>query len=158
MSYAELLAVKKNVSVELNRAENNIVGDEKNMWRNGFVSMNVYYKSQVIEVITERPQTQIEEFISELGGTLGLFLGISFLSFVELVEIVFELIVLKVERRRRVRHHGNNLASSAAAASIVGGGGDQVQVIYVNEKKEEEARQNQQQDNLIKNAPNETQA
>lgn len=53
--------------------------------------------------ITERPQTELETFISELGGTLGLFLGVSFLSFVELVEIVVELIILKVERSKYLR-------------------------------------------------------
>ena len=121
LSYAELLAAKKNVSVELNQEANNIVGDEKNLWRNGFVSLNVFYKSQVITVITERPQTSVDEFISELGGTLGLFLGISFLSFVEFIEIGVELIMLKIERRRE-----RKIASSS------------IQIINVMSKEDEQ--------------------
>jgi hypothetical protein len=33
-------------------------------------------------------------FISNIGGILGVFLGISFLSFIEIFEIIFEIIFI----------------------------------------------------------------
>jgi hypothetical protein len=97
LSYADLLEMKKNLTAELNMAgnNNNNIDDQK---KNGFLSLNVFYKSDLITTITERPQTELEAFISELGGTLGLFLGISFLSFIELVEIVLEFILIKYDK------------------------------------------------------------
>lgn len=98
LTYAEFLEMRKNVSEEILRSENNIVGDDINLWRNGFVSFNVFYKSDLITKITERPQTQLEDFISGLGGTLGLFLGISFLSFIEFIEVLLEILMIKTEK------------------------------------------------------------
>jgi hypothetical protein len=46
---------------------------------------------------TESAAVTTETFISNLGGTLGLFIGISILSFVELVELAVLLLTAIVE-------------------------------------------------------------
>ena len=48
--------------------------------------MNVYYESMKYEVTIDSLSVTSEDLLSKFGGTLGLFLGISFLSFIEIVE------------------------------------------------------------------------
>jgi len=56
-----------------------------------FMVIFVYYNDLKYTLISEEPKTELFILISEIGGILGLFLGISFLSFFELFEILFEI-------------------------------------------------------------------
>jgi hypothetical protein len=56
--------------------------------------LNVYYSKLSYIKISESPKTSINDLLSNLGGTLGLYVGISFLSFIEIVEIVMEIIFI----------------------------------------------------------------
>ena len=58
------------------------------------LSLNIYYESAIYQRITETPQTTSITLISNLGGNLGLFLGVSLLSFVEIIEIFIEFLYL----------------------------------------------------------------
>jgi Amiloride-sensitive sodium channel len=58
------------------------------------VSINVYYESSIYQKITETAETNTISLISNLGGILGLFLGISLLSMVELIEISIAIVQL----------------------------------------------------------------
>ncbi len=60
---------------------------------------NVFYETMTYTSTQESAAVSTETFLSNLGGTLGLFLGISFLSFVELVELAILLIKAIVEYR-----------------------------------------------------------
>ncbi len=51
-------------------------------------------------VITEEKKVEVNDVISSIGGTLGLFLGFSFLSVVELVEIVVQSVLIFVFRQQ----------------------------------------------------------
>ena len=51
-----------------------------------FAKVNVYYESMKYEVTIDSLSVTSEDLLSKFGGTLGLFLGISFLSFIEIVE------------------------------------------------------------------------
>lgn len=55
-----------------------------------FVGILVYFKDLKYTLIRQEPKTQMFDFISNIGGILGLFLGISFLSFIEIFEILIE--------------------------------------------------------------------
>jgi hypothetical protein len=55
--------------------------------------VNIYYKSMEYTSVTQVASTTIEQFFSDIGGTLGLYIGISILSLVEIVELGFNLIV-----------------------------------------------------------------
>ena len=67
--------------------------------RNSMIAFNVFYKSLQYTSITEIPKTQRIDLVANIGGLLGLFIGVSFLSFGELIEIFFEVIFVLFERR-----------------------------------------------------------
>ena len=56
-----------------------------------YIGIYVYYKDLTYTLISEAPNSEIFDLISNIGGLVGVFLGISFLSFVELIEILFEV-------------------------------------------------------------------
>jgi len=61
-----------------------------------FVGFRVFFKDLKYTLISQEPKTQTFNFISDIGGILGLFLGISFLSFVEIMEIIFEIVLILI--------------------------------------------------------------
>ena len=61
--------------------------------KKSFLAVNVYYKDFSYSVVSQQPKTQLFDLISKIGGLLGLFVGMSLLSFGELLEISFELII-----------------------------------------------------------------
>ena len=68
--------------------------------QDNLINFKVYYRDSKLTQITQIAKTNLFGFISNIGGIFGLFLGISFLSFVEILELIFEciLICLKSER------------------------------------------------------------
>ena len=56
-----------------------------------YLPIRVYYNELKYTLISEKPETESFKFISEIGGILGLFLGISFLSLIEIFEIIYEI-------------------------------------------------------------------
>ena len=59
-----------------------------------FAIIYVYYKNLKYTIISQDPKTETFNLVSSIGGTLGLFLGVSFLSFIEIFEILFEIIFI----------------------------------------------------------------
>ena len=59
---------------------------------NNFVKVNVFYADTQYELITESPAISAVNLLSDLGGTLGLFLGFSMLSFIEVIEFFINCI------------------------------------------------------------------
>ena len=57
-----------------------------------YIRLYIYYKDLKSTLNSENPKTELFNLISSIGGILGLFLGISFLSFIEIFEIIFEII------------------------------------------------------------------
>jgi hypothetical protein len=64
---------------------------EYELFKKMSVSVNIYYPSLEYSKLTELPKTSVIDLFSSIGGTLGLYIGISFLSLIELVEIVMEV-------------------------------------------------------------------
>ncbi len=60
--------------------------------REYYYSINIYYSSLKYTYISETPQTTVYDLLSSLGGSLGMFLGFSVFSLLEVFEILFELI------------------------------------------------------------------
>ena len=52
--------------------------------------LQIRFKSKVVNIIKEHPLYKIEELISQVGGSCGLFLGMSILS---VVEIIFHAVI-----------------------------------------------------------------
>ncbi len=62
------------------------------------LSLNVYYDQLGFIEITREVKLEIVDLVSGIGGLLGLFLGMSFLSFAELIEIILETLAITLEK------------------------------------------------------------
>jgi hypothetical protein len=60
-----------------------------------FYGLRVYYQDLKFTLISQQPKIELFGLISNVGGTLGLFLGFSFISILEIFEILAELICIK---------------------------------------------------------------
>lgn len=65
------------------------------------IAFNVFYNDLRYTKISQIPKTVMVDLISDMGGILGLFIGISFLSFGELVEMILEVIFILCKDRHR---------------------------------------------------------
>ncbi|KAL4239590.1 amiloride-sensitive sodium channel [Mactra antiquata] len=59
--------------------------------RNNFVRALIYFEDLNYEQITEEPLYEGVRFLSDIGGAMGLFLGASVLSMVEVAQLVLEI-------------------------------------------------------------------
>ena len=65
-------------------------------YKKSFIGLNIYYPYLKYTEIVEVEKFSLIDLLSNIGGTLGLFLGISFLSFIEIFEILFEIFLVLV--------------------------------------------------------------
>jgi hypothetical protein len=64
------------------------------------LSLNVYYDKLSYIQISKDAKIEIVDLVSGIGGLLGLFLGMSFLSFAEILEMILETIVIILTRQK----------------------------------------------------------
>ena len=64
------------------------------------IAFNVYYDDLKFISISEVAKTTTTDLISNVGGLLGLFIGISFLSFGEIIEMILEVIFILFENSK----------------------------------------------------------
>ena len=64
--------------------------------------MNFFYENLKYTSITQIPKMIFSDLVSNVGGTLGLFLGISLLSFIEVLEFFIEIIFISSENKYHV--------------------------------------------------------
>lgn len=67
--------------------------------RKSFVRINVFYESLSYSMTEETPQWDGFSLIANIGGNLGLFLGVSFFSICEIITTLFELYFFKQEKK-----------------------------------------------------------
>jgi len=67
--------------------------------KGGFIRIHIYYDSLDYTSITESVKFSGSDLISNIGGTLGLFIGISVLSFVEIIEIIIEIFLILAKNK-----------------------------------------------------------
>ena len=70
--------------------------------KNSIVKVNIYFDGLRYTEIEETPSVTLFNLISNIGGTLGLFIGISLLSFIEIIEIFYELLVTIVKYKQNI--------------------------------------------------------
>ena len=63
-----------------------------NISKDDLILINIYYPKLEYISVEQMAKTEFFDLISNIGGTFGLFLGFSFFTFVELIEIIFELL------------------------------------------------------------------
>ncbi|RNA13947.1 acid-sensing ion channel 4 [Brachionus plicatilis] len=71
--------------------------------RDSVVSLNIYFDSSSFEKIEELPESDFGSLLGNLGGQLGLFLGMSFLTFAELFEIFIQFVFNFLHNRNQIQ-------------------------------------------------------
>ena len=66
--------------------------------RASVVAFSVYYSDFKYTFIQQLPKMQIVDAVSNFGGLLGLFVGVSFLSFIELIECLIQIVLISLEK------------------------------------------------------------
>jgi hypothetical protein len=56
--------------------------------------LTFFYESLSYTVIDQIPKMNMLDLISNIGGNLGLFIGVSFLSFAEIIELFIEILFI----------------------------------------------------------------
>ena len=64
------------------------------------LSLNIFYDSLSYTQIEEMVNIEFVDLMANIGGTLGLFLGISVLTFVEVFELIFQIISSYLKRNK----------------------------------------------------------
>ena len=76
----------------LSRFENSTKVDYETLKEN-ILTIYINYDALKSTVIEEAKQMEFVDFIAGIGGTLGLFLGVSVLSLFEVVEVLLEILL-----------------------------------------------------------------
>jgi len=66
------------------------------------VYFNAFYADLEYTYINQLPKMDFFDLISNIGGNLGLFIGISFLSFAEIIEFIIEVVYILVDSKRAI--------------------------------------------------------
>jgi hypothetical protein len=64
------------------------------------VQFSVYYKNFDYTLVSQTPKQELVDCVSNVGGLLGLFVGMSFLSFGELIEALVEVLIIAFEKNK----------------------------------------------------------
>lgn len=98
-TYAQKLMIYPVLKSKFDRAEDYTVENVKK----SLVSLNIFYGTIEYVEIDESAKMSLFDLVSNVGGILGLFLGLSFLSLAELIEIIVELMMILFETNLKSR-------------------------------------------------------
>lgn len=104
--YASLLANNTKIIERYSsssNARNNLSNVTYEFLKEHMLELSVFYGELGYEKYEESPKMGPVDIVSSIGGTLGLFLGMSFLSFVELIDIIIRICCYKCRMRRKDR-------------------------------------------------------
>jgi len=68
-------------------------------YKNSHAMLNIFFDNVEYTEIVESPKTSFTDLIANLGGALGIFLGFSIFSLVELLEIVVRVVCLSLRKK-----------------------------------------------------------
>ncbi|KAK3580988.1 hypothetical protein CHS0354_007022 [Potamilus streckersoni] len=63
-----------------------------------FMKLNVYFEDLNFEKIEETPQIAMAQFMSDVGGAIGLWIGLSVLAVCEIFHLIIELCALGIDK------------------------------------------------------------
>ncbi|XP_059163592.1 amiloride-sensitive sodium channel subunit gamma-2-like [Physella acuta] len=67
-----------------------------NPCRNNFIKLLIYYDDLNYETISEVPDYELFQLLSDVGGTIGLWIGLSLLSLFEVLQLLAEVVLFTV--------------------------------------------------------------
>lgn len=76
-----------------------------NLIRQNLVRLNVYLEDLSVIEFLQMPAYELKDLFADIGGTLGLWMGISVLTIMELVELIVRLILLLFNSERKLPDH-----------------------------------------------------
>lgn len=79
--------------------DDSVITDEE--LKHSLVQFNVYYNEMSFHRYSESEKTSMVDLVSSIGGTLGLFLGMSFLSFIELLDLIIQIIFVLASKSNK---------------------------------------------------------
>ena len=69
-------------------------------YKENFLVLNIYYPTTQYKVITESPKTSSFDLFSSIGGSLGIFIGLSVFHLVEIFEVFYLIIYVYFFKHR----------------------------------------------------------
>ena len=79
-----------------------------------YTEIKVFYKTLKYTSILQQAKTRPEELVSNSGGYLGLFVGLSFISLFEITEIIFEIFFIRLASSIQPRFRRNAIIPQTA--------------------------------------------
>jgi len=79
------------------------VEEYQNYVRKRMVQVNIYFETLDTEVTEEKPAYDLNDFGSDVGGNMGLFLGCSLLTLCEFVDLIV-IMCLRCWRKKNMVH------------------------------------------------------
>ncbi len=64
--------------------------------RKNLVSFNVYYSDLSYTFMVDTPQDNWFTFIANVGGLMGAFIGVSIMSFAEIIELIYRVLYISI--------------------------------------------------------------
>lgn len=97
-SYARILRQNKKIQAFF---DGNLTAMTDEALKKSLLQLNVYYAELSYEVYSESQKTSLVDLVSGIGGTLGLFLGMSFLSFVEFIDLIVQICLVLIKSQSK---------------------------------------------------------
>jgi hypothetical protein len=85
--------LRNNLSLDFESSSTRPINPE--IAKKSFVTFQLYYSTNSFTLSSETPSMDIVGLLANIGGTLGLFLGVSLLHFCELIEVLIEIHFLR---------------------------------------------------------------
>ena len=90
------------VIAEYNEDKNTLASNSISAVKSTFGRFTVFFPDRSLEVVTERPVYTIVVVLSSLGGLLGLYLGFSALTLLEIVDLILDVWQNRVAKRSKI--------------------------------------------------------
>ena len=81
--------------------------------RKYLIQVSIYYPDLLETKIIEEEAYGIEKVISNFGGQMGMFLGASFLSLIEIILVIYDYVKRALGKRRSIGGDGNGLGEDS---------------------------------------------
>ena len=92
MYYTQYLSNKINFTEKLSTKE---PIKDVNITKN-IIAINVFYDDLTTTYVKEIPEINGDQLLGNIGGNLALFAGMSALSFVEIIELIIDVVLIKL--------------------------------------------------------------
>ena len=93
VKFKDFMVTYKDVtSLELLDTLDFTASNVKDIVKSNFISVTIYFGTFDVTTIQEVPQYNFWGFLSTLGGAFSLFLGLTFIQLLEVVELIFKLL------------------------------------------------------------------